>query len=93
MSAARQLPISSLEYAEQKMAKAVDKGQRCVSLTRAEWSALWMKENSQPVEVPISCSCAQRSYPHELSIHRAIKFESREARWPWSLRFVPEMEG
>jgi hypothetical protein len=43
--------------------------------------------------LPVTCNCSQRSYPHELSIHRAVKFESREARWPWSLRFVPEMEG
>lgn len=43
--------------------------------------------------LPVSCNCAQRDYAHELSVHKAIKFESRLLRWPWSLRFAPEMEG
>jgi len=43
-------------------------------------------------ELPVMCTCAQRPYAHELAVHRAIKFESRTTRWPWSLRFAPEME-
>lgn len=42
--------------------------------------------------LPVSCTCSQRLYPHELSVHRAIRFESRVWRWPWSLRAAPEME-
>jgi hypothetical protein len=42
--------------------------------------------------IPVSCTCLQRPYPHELSVHRAVKFESRKLEWPWSLRFAPEME-
>ena len=42
--------------------------------------------------IPVVCTCSQRPYAHELSVHRAIKFESRVNRWPWSLRFAPEME-
>jgi hypothetical protein len=41
---------------------------------------------------PVACTCAQRPYPHELSVHNAIRFESRAMRWPWSLRFAPNME-
>jgi hypothetical protein len=58
-------------------------------------------------DVPIFCSCAQRPYPHELSVHRKLyeapggymlyedvraQFASEEMRWPWSLRFAPKME-
>jgi hypothetical protein len=60
---------------------------------RAEATARYEVSPHREILQPVLCSCGQRSYPHELSIHRAIKFESREARWPWSLRFVPEMEG
>lgn len=60
---------------------------------RAEATARYEASQHREIEVPVSCTCPQRPYPHELSIHRAIKFESREARWPWSLRWVPEMEG
>lgn len=43
-------------------------------------------------KLDVTCRCPQREYPHELSIHRAVKFESRVVRWPWSLRFAPDME-
>lgn len=106
MSAARQILLTPLEAAEHKMSKAVDKGQGCVSLTRAEWSALWMKENSRPTDAPLSCCCAQRPYPHDLSAHRKlfeapgsydafderIRFAPEGMRWPWSLRFAQETE-
>jgi hypothetical protein len=43
-------------------------------------------------EIPVLCRCRQRSYAHELGIHCAIRFESNGiVRWPWSLRFAPEM--
>ena len=42
--------------------------------------------------LPVTCNCAQRPYPHELIVHRSVKFESRVLRWPWSLRFAPDME-
>lgn len=38
----------------------------------------------------VSCRCAQRPYPHELSVHAAIRYEGR-ACWPWTLRLAPEM--
>jgi hypothetical protein len=56
---------------------------------------------------PLLCSCAQRPYPHELSVHKKayeapggymlyedvrVQFASGEMRWPWSLRFAPNME-
>jgi hypothetical protein len=58
--------------------------------------------------LPVTCTCAQRPYPHELSIHKkiglerpgvyydyydtAVRFAEKEMRWPWTLRFAPEME-
>ncbi len=41
------------------------------------------------VEVPISCSCPQREYPHDLSVHTQLRGESYNPKlkyqWPWSL--------
>lgn len=41
-----------------------------------------------PALTPL-CSCPQREYPHELSVHRELKSESynpaNRFRWPWSL--------
>jgi hypothetical protein len=58
--------------------------------------------------LPAICGCAQRPYPHELSVHTKIGVErpgaylaygdefirwaEKEMRWPWSLRFAPNME-
>ena len=37
--------------------------------------------------VPVLCSCPQRPYPHELSIHTLIRSEwwAHKGVWPWSL--------
>jgi hypothetical protein len=59
--------------------------------------------------IPVTCSCAQRPYPHELAVHtkigaervgvyfdyydNAIRFAPEGMRWPWSLRHAPKMEG
>lgn len=58
--------------------------------------------------VPVQCTCAQRPYPHGVSVHKkighervgvycdyydfAIRFAPEGMRWPWSLRFAPDME-
>lgn len=40
-------------------------------------------------EAPLSCSCPQRPYAHDLSIHKALRSESynpeRRFVYPWSL--------
>ena len=37
----------------------------------------------------LSCRCPQRPYPHEIRIHKYLRFEtSQGARWPWSLKWV-----
>ncbi len=40
-------------------------------------------------DVPVTCPCPQRDYPHELSVHALIRHEwwKKELRdkWPWSL--------
>ncbi len=62
----------------------------------------------QQVLQPVACTCAQRPYPHEVSVHAKArkekpgvyldyydlpcKFAPEGMRWPWSLRFAPEME-
>jgi hypothetical protein len=59
--------------------------------------------------IPVLCSCAQRPYAHELSVHdklggerpgvyfdyydNAVRFAADGLRWPWSLRHAPKMEG
>jgi hypothetical protein len=56
---------------------------------------------------PLLCPCAQRPYPHEIGVHakrseqpgvyldyydQPIRFAEPGMRWPWSLRFAPNME-
>lgn len=40
-------------------------------------------------EAPLLCACPQRGYPHELSVHAAIRSEwwayKKNLIWPWSL--------
>lgn len=53
------------------------------------------------VVLPILCFCAQREFPHELSVHWQLRVESyardRRYLWPWSLmlseRGEPSTEG
>jgi hypothetical protein len=44
----------------------------------------------------VTCRCAQRPYPHELSIHHQLRPESynprQRGRWPWSLCLSPRLE-
>lgn len=69
-----------------------------IRLTRAEYSEWWMAHFSKPnsVEVPMLCCCAQRSYPHELIVHRELRSESynpqNRFRWPWTLMFSKRAE-
>jgi hypothetical protein len=101
---------TQLDQAKEKIAKAELSDAHSVSLTRGEWSALWMADprNRKEVFAPVVCTCAQRPYPHEVGIHKkigaerpgvyydyydtAIRFAEKEMRWPWSLRWAPEME-
>lgn len=47
---------------------------------------------------PLLCPCPQRSYPHELAVHRELRAESynpkirENLRWPWSLAASPRVE-
>lgn len=94
------VPKSALERANHKIERALDTKAQHVTLTRAEWSELWMSDpaNRQEFEGPLMCRCAQRSYPHEASIHRLVRYESRDRqgkpilKWPWTLRFLGEMD-
>ena len=59
-----------------------------------------------PILAPLTCSCAQRPYPHDMAAHRKlfespgsydafderIRFAPEGMRWPWSLRFAPDAE-
>lgn len=90
---AQSTPATPLELAEEKIAEAKDANQRSVTLTRAEWTALWLKENSFAYDAPLLCSCAQRPYPHELSIHANIRSEKPGAYTDYYdllVRFAPK---
>jgi hypothetical protein len=43
----------------------------------------------EAAKLDVSCSCPQRTYPHELRVHRELRSESYNPkfkfRWPWSL--------
>jgi len=61
-----------------------------------------------PITLPVICPCAQRPYPHELAVHKKlgveqagvyldyydspIRFAPKGLRWPWSLKYAPNME-
>jgi hypothetical protein len=101
-------PVMPIASAAHKIAVARENGAHSVTLSRSEWTALWLKDNSRPTEVPILCTCAQRPYPHEVTVHdkigierpgvyldyydTAIRFAPEGMRWPWSLRRAPKME-
>jgi hypothetical protein len=69
-------------------------------------TARYLDADHDPILVRVLCSCAQRPYPHDLAVHRKlfeapgtydgyevrIRFAPEGMRWPWSLRFVPNME-
>lgn len=48
-----------------------------------------------PIDVPPMCTCPQRSYPHELSVHADLRSESfnprLRQRWPWVLCYGENM--
>jgi hypothetical protein len=86
---AQSTPDTPLELAERKIAEAKDANQRSVTLTRAEWTAIWLKENSFAYDAPLLCRCPQRPWAHEISVHCEIRSEAfnpkLRSRWPWSL--------
>lgn len=54
----------------------------------------------EEIVAPLTCRCPQRPWPHELSVHRLLRYESRYAisnepvmKWPWTLRFLGNMDG
>jgi hypothetical protein len=107
-------PKTQLEQAQEKIAKAELSDAHSVSLSRGEWTALWMADsrNHGEIAVPVTCPCAQRPYPHELAVHKRIgsekpgtystghgdtvvsivRFQPEGLRWPWSLKYAPNME-
>jgi len=49
----------------------------------------YLSRPHEPVIGNLICSCSQRPYPHELSVHLALRSESYNPKlrfqWPWSL--------
>ena len=99
MSAARQLCLD----AGIPVLKKAD-GTEYVKVNHA--TARYIDSDRAPILAPLTCCCAQRPYPHDLSAHRKlfespgsydafeerIRFAPEGMRWPWSLRFAPHME-
>ena len=56
----------------------------------------YLNSERSEFEVPLNCSCPQRPYPHELSIHSRVRDEygnpKLRNRWPWSLCLSPREE-
>lgn len=65
----------------------VSKGLVVVRCTDA--TANYLSNPPAPYLAPLLCSCPQREYPHDLSIHGLIRSEwwskERRTQWPWSL--------
>lgn len=49
-----------------------------------------------PLPAPLLCTCPQRPWPHELTVHQALRRESYDprlrGRWPWSLAHSDRLE-
>ena len=115
----RQRAESTARYQEQREATIAQfalsqgipvvnhKGEASIRVSDATFE--YLSRHHGPILVPLRCTCAQRPYPHELSVHQKVRhervgqyldyydlpcrFAPEEMRWPWSLRFAPDMEG
>jgi hypothetical protein len=103
MSAARQLALADLAPAEldARAAAAVTSygvgthsyntsaEKREIDAQRKVVTARYEAGSRQVYEAPLLCSCPQREYPHDLSVHGLIRSEwwskERRTQWPWSL--------
>ena len=103
MSAARQLSLESLSNAEldQRAAAAVTSygvgtksynnsaEKREMDKQREVITERYLAAPRREYTAPLLCTCPQRSYPHELSVHSDIRSEwyayKKNLRWPWSL--------
>lgn len=69
-----------------------------VRLTPDEFSEMYISEhkNEFAVESPLLCTCPQRDFPHELSVHENLWREAFNPElkkfWPWSLMLSPRVE-
>jgi hypothetical protein len=63
-------------------------GEDCIRVSDATFE--YLSRLHEPILCPLFCSCAQRPYPHDLSVHRKL-YEAPAICWPWSLRFVLEV--
>ena len=63
---------------------------------RAEVTACFETAQRQEVDAPLLCSCPQRDYPHDLSVHANLRAEwwahRKDPFWPWSLMLSPREE-
>ena len=73
-----------------------------------EATANFLDSPPAPYFAPLLCSCDQRPYPHELSVHAklrserpgiysdfydfAVQFAPPGMRWPWALKLSPREE-
>jgi len=95
MSAAKQFALE----AGIPVKKKAD-GTEYVTVSKA--TGLYLLGPHEPYFAPLLCSCCQRPYPHELSVHAKlrsehpgtytdfydlpVRFAESGARWPWSLK-------
>lgn len=106
------LPFSEQELNERAAAAVTSYGlgtrsynqsaeKREMDRQRAVVTEKYESQPRQEVELPLLCFCAQREFPHELSVHWRLRVESfnpdYRRMWPWSLmlsdRVEPSTEG
>lgn len=50
----------------------------------------------QMPDLPLSCPCPQRPYPHDVTVHALVRRESfapqKRFQWPWSLALSERVE-
>jgi hypothetical protein len=58
-------------------------------VTVSQATARYLFSEPRPYLAPLVCTCPQRPYPHELSVHAELRAEwwpyRHAPKWPWSL--------
>ena len=55
-------------------------GEDCIQVSDETFE--YLSRHHEPILAPLTCSCAQRPYPHSLDAHRKI-FEAPGGYWIW----------
>lgn len=102
----RQCVEATTKYEEQRQARFAERAQKAglpvqhrkdgVYIQCNDETFDYLRNGSPGILAPLMCSCLQRDYAHELSIHENLWREAFNPElqkfWPWSLMLSPNVE-